>query len=463
MSYPNPTLESSAVQRCEKAVAKGPPECGVAQARQMPPARIGSVRPVLAVALALGSVWWLTACSPTPDEGADDPHAGHAHAAPVTTAAAGTEGIEMCLEHGVPEAECGICRPDLVDALQPGQRLQIRLGSPEAAARAGIETAPAEVAEVAEGVDCLAELAFNQTRQARITAPVEGFVESVDVDLGSRVEEGDRLARLLSPAIAEAVAGAVLTHQTLERERRLRAERVTSEEDLQRAEAQHRSACQQLRVLGFTEAQIDELGANPDQPVLLPIRAPFAGEVARNHAVRGARVAMGEVLFEVVDPSLLWAMLKVPESELGRIRLGLPVELTVAAHPGRKFSGRLTWVAPEIDERTRMVSVRAEIPNPEGRLKAGMFGRARILTGGPSTAVVIPAEAVQRIEGRPFAFVAVAPDLFEARALGICSRHGDHVEVLAGLQPGERVAVAGSYQVKSQLLLSRLGAGCTHE
>lgn len=369
----------------------------------------------------------------------------------------------MCLEHGVPEAECGICRPELAGQLAPGQALQIRLGSPEAAGRAGIETAPAGTAEVAEGVDCLAELAFNQTRQARITAPVEGFIESVAVDLGSRVVEGAQLAELLSPAMAEAVAGAVLTHQTLERERRLRAERVTSEEDLQRAEAQHRSACQQLRVLGFTEAMIDELGANPDQPVLLPIRAPFAGEVARSPAVRGSRVAMGEVLFEVVDPSVLWAMLKVPEQELGRIRTGLPVELTVAAHPGRTFNGRLTWIAPEIDEQSRMVSARAEIPNPEGRLKAGMFGRARILTGAPTASVVIPAAAVQRIEGRPFAFVALAPDLFEARALDICSRHGDRVEVVSGLQPGEPVAVAGSHQVKSQWLLSRLGAGCTHE
>ena len=116
---------------------------------------------------------------------------------------------------------------------------------------------------IADAVECYAELTFNQNKLAQIAAPVGGIIQEVAVDLGSKVEEKQPVAKIWSASIAEAVAKAVLSHQTLDRERKLRADRVTSEKDLQEAEAAHRAACQQLRTLGFTEEQIDALGTNP--------------------------------------------------------------------------------------------------------------------------------------------------------------------------------------------------------
>ena len=194
----------------------------------------------------------------------------------------------MCSEHNVPEAECGICNPQKIGPLPPGESLKLRLPSTNSIAIAGVETALPTVGVMAEAIECYAEIAFNQTKLAQIVAPVSGIVQSVDAALGSKVVERQSVARLWSASIAEAVAKAVLTHQTLERERKLRSERVTSQKDLQEAEAAHRAACQQLRTLGFTEDQIDELGGKPQESVLLDVRAPFAGEIVEQFAVRGA-------------------------------------------------------------------------------------------------------------------------------------------------------------------------------
>lgn len=408
---------------------------------------------------------WLLAAGPPPDGRV--PAAPADCGEPAATAHPETTAIERagpwCGEHDVAEAECGICHPDRLAALPPGRSLKVRLPAPESARLAGIETAPAATGPGGEWVECLAEVTFNQHRLTQVAAPVAGFLQEVPADLGERVAEKQVLTRLWSAAIAEAVARAVLTHQTLERERRLRAQRVTAERDLQQAEAEHRAACQHARTLGFSEEDLDAFGTRPDEPVYLEIRAPFAGEIIERTAVRGAWVEAGRPLFTLADRSVVWAMLSLPESALESVREGLAVELRLDAFPKRVFTGTLTWISADVDARTRRVRARAEVPNPEGRLRAGMFGRARVWTR-PATAVVrVPAAALQRVEGRPVVFVRVADDLFEARAvLAGCSREGQ-VEVPAGLQPGEPVAVRGAFALKSQLLISRLGAGCAEE
>ena len=407
----------------------------------------------------------LLATGPRPDglaQAAPDDCCEPAAPARPETTASGRAG-PWCGEHNLAEAECGICHPDRLAALPPGRSLKVRLPAPESARLAGIETAPAATGPGGEFIECLAEVTFNQHRLTQVAAPVAGLLQEVTADLGERVAEKQVLARLWSAAIAEAVARAVLTHQTLERERRLRAQRVTAERDLQQAEAEHRAACQHARTLGFSEADIDAFGTRPDEPVYLEIRAPFAGEIIERSAVRGALVEAGRPLFTLADRSVVWAMLSLPENALESVREGQAVELRLDAFPEHVFTGTLTWISAEVDARTRRVRARAEVPNPDGRLRAGMFGRARVWTRPAAAVVRVPAAALQRVEGRPVVFVRVADDLFEARAVLAGRAWEGQVEVPAGLQPGEPVAVRGVFALKSQLLISRLGAGCAAE
>jgi cobalt-zinc-cadmium efflux system membrane fusion protein len=422
--------------------------------------------------LATTGVMMLAACKP-PAEGTDS-HAGHGHGAEETDSHAGhghgEEGGEsvhvkggICQEHMVPEDACGICNPDKIAGLKPGESLQLRLASGKSADVAGVQTAKPEESLLAEGVECYAEFGFNLNKFARIAAPVSGVIHDVTVDLGSKVSAQQSVAKIWSAQIAEAVAKAALSHQTLERERKLRAQQVTPEKDLQEAEAAHRAVCHGLRTFGFTEAQIDELSDKPQEAVMLDAGAPFAGEITGRTAVRGALVEVGAPLFTIADRSLMWADLAVPETALPRLKEGQQVEIAVDALPDRMFTGKLTWISAELDETTRMVRARAEVPNPDGLLKARMFAKARILTGSGAAALVVPAAAIQRVDGKPFVFVKLGVDLFDARAVLLGSRAGDGWVVAEGLKAGEEVAVAHGFALKSQLLISRLGAGCADD
>ncbi len=411
----------------------------------------------------VAAVTLLTACSKQ-SEPADDGHGhgagGHGEAkAHVET----KDGVEMCTEHNVPEAQCGICKPQLAGTLKPGESAKVRLAAKDSAAIAGVQTDTPTVGTIADAVECYAELAFNQNKLAQIAAPVGGIVQAVEVDLGSKVEEKQCVANIWSAAIAEAVAKSVLTHQTLDRERKLRADRVTSEKDLQQAEAEHRSACQQARTFGFSEEDINRMGGKPNDPVYLEVRAPFAGEIVERNVVRGALVEAGKSLFTLADRSTMWAMLNLPESALARVKVGQTVELRVESLPGQMFTGKLTWIGAEVDEKSRMARARAEVANPDGLLKSRMFAQARILTRNAEGALLLPSSAIQRMEGKSYIFVKVEDDLFDARAVRLGAKFDGKVEIVEGLKAQEVVAVNHAFPLKSAFLISRLGAGCADD
>jgi cobalt-zinc-cadmium efflux system membrane fusion protein len=422
----------------------------------------------MALPLVAG-VTLMTACSERSEAGGDD-HAGHSHRKAAGTAdvehgveAKAGAGGKLCPEHRVPVEECGICKPQLAATLKVGESAKVRLAAADSAAIAGVQLAAPTVGSIADGIECYAEMAFNQNKLAQIAAPVSGIIQEVNAELGAKVAEKQVLARIWSAAIAESVAKAVLTHQTLERERRLRAERVTSEKDLQQAEAEHRAACQQARTLGFSEEDIDRMMAHPNDPVYLEVRAPFAGEIVERSAVRGALVESGKSLFTLADRSVLWAMLNIPEAALGQVKEGQDVELRFESLPGKVFKGKLTWIGAEVDDKSRMARARAEVPNPEGVLRARMFAQARILKREAKEALLLPRDAIQQIEGKSFVFVKTGDDLFDARVVRLGAKADGNVEILEGLKAGERVAVEHAFPLKSALLISRLGAGCADD
>jgi len=408
----------------------------------------------------LSAIVLLASCSKQNEPTAHGKDDGHGHGEAHTET---KDGVLMCTEHEVPEDACGICQPQLATTLKPGESAKIRLPSGDSAGIAGVETATPSVGPIADAVECYAELAYNQNKLAQITAQVGGIIQEVDADLGSMVAENQGVAKIWSAAIAEMVAGAVLTHQTLDRERKLRSGRVTSEKDLQQAEADHRAACQQARTFGFSEEDIDQLEQKSNDPVYLEVRAPFAGEIVERMAVRGALVEAGKPLFVLADRSTMWAMLNIPESNLAHVKVGQTVELSVESLPGRTFEARLTWIAAEVDDKSRMARARAEVANPDGILRANMFAQARILTRSAESAVLLPSSSIQRMEGNDFVFVKLEDDLFDARSVRVGAKLDGKVEILEGLNPGEIVAVNHAFPLKSAFLISRLGAGCADD
>ena len=412
------------------------------------------------------------------DEGLDpaaasDPHAGHDHADAHFTNA---DGVLWCGEHDLAEAECAICQPDRVSALQPGEGMKLRLVSGDAARAAGVQTQPAAVGSAGSGDRLLARVAYNESYMAHITPMVTGVIRDVYVELGDAVAAGQPLARAASPDIAEARrayqaanADAALAADTYAREKELHGKRISSESDYRQAEAALRqaeaavaAARQRLLDLGLAR---DELSgsAGPDASTVT-LRAPFDGVVTERHAVRGESVGPDESIFIVADLSTMWLDLSAPESLVASLRPGARIAARFDALPGRTLEAELTWVASSLDESARTLRARAILPNEDGLLKAGMFGAAELVAADPlAAAVLVPREAIQDLSGAPVVFLREADDLYEVRRVAPGRSSGPSAEIADGLAQGEPVVVAQSFALKSELLKAQFGAGCAHD
>jgi cobalt-zinc-cadmium efflux system membrane fusion protein len=147
----------------------------------------------------------------------------------------------------------------------------------------------------------------------------------------------------------------------------------------------------------------------------------------------------------------------LPERDIASVRVGSPVYATIDAVPGQTFTGHIELIHTDIDPKTRSVEAHAEIVNP-GTLRPGMFARGRIQTGAGALAVMVPADAVQKHEGRTVVFVAgEKPGEFRAREVATGATSGGRTIVRAGLKPGERVVTHGAFMVKAQAMKAELG------
>ncbi len=397
------------------------------------------------------------AVKPDPHAGHDD-HAGHDHG----------PGDGACPEHNIPEVEDALCQPQLMAGLQPGQGLKVRLAAPDAAERIGI-SASRPVAAAEKGAALPGQVVFNRNRLARLSTLVPGVVRTVHVELGEKVRKGQVLAAIASPEIASLRAAlqaarsrATLAEEVYLREQDLLARGITSRQEFQQAEAeraQARSAVVQARqqLLDYGIAPADLLAASGSS---LPLRAPFAGTVVARDAVPGEGVERGSALFSVADLDTLWVELSVPESRLLEVRPGVGVSATFAGLPGRAFAGEIFWVAPALDEKTRMLKALAELSNDSGLLRSGLFGEVRLENELAADAFAVPADALQTIDGAPFVFVALEKDLFELRRVEAGRRDNGTVVIARGLARDDRVVTGQGFALKSEILKSRLGASC---
>ncbi len=389
---------------------------------------------------------------------------------------AAADGLE-CREHRVLESECGICHPELAADLPLGAGLKIRFESEQSAAKAGVATArPRPAADRFEAA-FLARVTWDENNYARVTPLVGGVLQQVVADVGETVSLGQRLATLSSPEVARsksaylsARADEKLKRSVFTREQELVEQKVSARQELERARAEYeiaRSAAamarQQLLNLGFTEqavSDLERLGAPTSE---LDVLAPIAGTLVVRDATLGEAVASGDPLFAIARISSMWLELAIPERDVSRVKVGQEIVATFDGEPGLEVSGRMTWIGSSVDESSRMITGRAVVANEDRRLRHGMYGRARLRSEVVRNGLLVPSEAVQRIDERPYVFARLADDLFELRSVELGAAAGRDVFVVAGLEADDEIVVAHSFTLKSEFLKSRLGAGCVDE
>ncbi|MBX5460928.1 MAG: efflux RND transporter periplasmic adaptor subunit [Steroidobacteraceae bacterium] len=270
-----------------------------------------------------------------------------------------------------------------------------------------------------------------------VTSKTSNIVTAVHFRDGQRVRAGQVLVELDSAQaradLAEAEAARADSASQVKRSKELLATRVLSEAQFEQLEA----------TLKANEARVASARARLEDTV---IRAPFTGRVGLRRVSVGSLVSPGTVITTLDDISVIKVDFAVPENFLAGLREGLKVTATAAAFAGREFTGTVTGVDSRVDPVSRSVIVRAVVPNPDGALKPGMFLNVR-LARDARDALLIPEGALVPEQNRQFVFV-VEDGRAVRREVHIGRREPGRVEIVAGLEPGERVVVEGTQKVR---------------
>ncbi|MGN6512541.1 MAG: efflux RND transporter periplasmic adaptor subunit [Lysobacteraceae bacterium] len=286
--------------------------------------------------------------------------------------------------------------------------------------------------------DALQALGTAQARESvAITAKVSDVVTRLAFDSGQRVRAGQLLADMNSAAQRADVAAAAASLRDAEQQLRRGAE-------LER---------QQL----IAKSQFDTLQANRDAAVAAlaarraavsdrTITAPFAGVLGLRQVSPGALVTPGTVITTLDDDSSIKLDFTLPESALSAIAPGQAVSARSDAWPGQVFDGRIAQVDSRVDPDTRAVKVRAELPNPDGRLRAGMLLRVAVQLPARQ-ALVVPEIAIQQEGDRAYVFRVDAGGKADKVPVRLGSRHEGEVEVVSGLKAGDRIVVEGTVKL----------------
>lgn len=435
-----------------------------------------------------------------------------------------------CAEHGV--HNCPLHHPDVAQlkerpvvseedfararrALATRERVQnnsackfyerrIQFASLDAVKQAGIDVEPVDRALINEHVTGNGEITYDQTRLANIASRAPGSIWRVAKSVGDRVRSGEVLAVVDAQAIGQAKGelvdalvqeslqkktverlrglgqGVVAGRQVLEAEagyetagvRVLRAEQTLAnlglEVDLDLLRAlSHEEQVASLRKLGLDDV-VALGGASITTANLLPIRSPIDGVIVERSVVAGEVVDSARVLFKIADTRRMWLTLHVPLEEAERLALGQSVRFR-ADGSTRDVVGRLNWISTAADSQTRMVEVRAELPNDDGTLRDETFGAGQIVLREEPQAIVVPNDAIHWegccnvvfVRNKHYFDSPDSPKVFHVRSVRLGAKNDKFTEIIAGVLPGEVVATTGSDVLRAQLLKNSLGEGCT--
>ncbi len=401
------------------------------------------------------------------------------------------------------DAKCPICFMDLIPVADGGgEGNERRMVLTEAAAKLSeIETAKVGRFFPTANVRLYGKLTYDETSVARITAYFPGRLDRLFVNyMGVPVAKGDHLAEMYSPQLLAAFGEL--------RQARISVDETTTTSEIVRTSTEHLlvAAREKLRLFGLTEEQITAAEAGELQGNRLTVYSPIAGIVTHLAAREGDYVETGSPIATVANLTRLWLDMEAYESQLPLLRWGQSVTFTVEAHPGREFGGRIAFIEPIIDERTRTAAVRVAVNNSDRQLKPGMFASAvvspRVASGGAVVSdelagrwvspmhptvvkdgpgqcdicgmdlvtaeslgvvgdpalveepLVIPRTAAMLTGIRAVVYVKV-PDTekptYEGREVSLGSRAGDFYIVEDGLREGEDVVVNGGFRIDSAM------------
>jgi len=394
------------------------------------------------------------------DHGDGAGHEGHDHSA--------TEACEDSAETDAIDDHEGHDHGDTDDGHVDESVVQL---SAVDAKRFGIEVDSAGTGRFDVHITVPGEIMVNADRLAHIVPRVGGIVQDVKKTLGDIVKKGEVMAVIESRDLADAktvylssVERLELARSTFEREEKLWKGKISSEQDyldarnvFAEARIEIRSAEQKLRALGFGQAYLDKLPEEPKEMLTsFEITAPFGGTVIQKHITLGELVKDDADAFVVADLDTVWVDLQVHQKDVGLVRKGQ--EVTISVQHGPATEGVIDYVDPVLNKNTRTALVRVVLDNSSSQLRPGTFITAEVLVDSLGSGLVVDKDIIQDVDNTSCVFVQNGHG-FEARPVTVGWSNKSKVEIVSGLKAGEKVVTQNSFRLKAELEKTA-GASC---
>ena len=323
------------------------------------------------------------------------------------------------------------------------------------ARRLGVTFVEARVEDLERTIRATGEVVWDETRLSTVSLRFGGWAEHLHVDFTGRfVEAGEPLLEVYSPELVSAQED-LLSAKRLARE--LAGSRVPGSVD--RSESVVEAARDRLRYWNVAEEDIQKVEETGQVEPQLTLQAPFTGYVVAKEIQDGQRFDAGSTLYRLADLSRVWIEVDVYERDLRFVGVGSAAEVEVAAYPGEVVRGDVTYIHPDVQRDRRTARVRLELPNPDGRLKPGMYGTARLQVTVARDAVTVPRDAVMHTGERALVFVAHGDGTYETRTVELGAEAADRVQILDGLEAGEAVVARAGFilDAESRLMEAMMG------
>ncbi len=328
--------------------------------------------------------------------------------------------------------QCPICGMDLVP-LDPAKFAGEITINPVVVQNMGVR-----IAEVTEGpliktTRTVGIVDYDEERVRDVNTKVSGWIEDIAVtSLGQRVEAGEALFSIYSPELYSAQQDYLIARRG--------GDRSLTE-----------AARKRLEYFDATDEQIAALAERGQADKTLEILSPFTGVVTEKHANEGMKVDPGMQVYQIADLSKVWVIATAYEYQLPYLEEGQAAEVTLPYIPGQTFEGRVAYIYPYLDTKTREAQVRLEFDNPTGLLKPGMYANVELRSRLAAEATLAPRLAVIDTGVRQVAFASLGEGRFEPRPVetGVTTDDG-MIQILSGLEPGEMVVTSGQFLLDSE-------------
>ena len=321
----------------------------------------------------------------------------------------------------------------------------------------GVKIGEAEIVPLARTLRAVGKVTFDETKIVRIHPKIEGWIEKVFVNFtGMAVKKGQPLLSIYSPELVSTQQEFLIS---------LKAKKTLGKSDFAEvassANSLYEASRKRLQLWDIPDSEINKIERSGETVKALTLYAPSGGYVLTKNVFERQKVTSDTELYAIADLSKVWVIADIYEYEMQEIRTGQTATMNLTYYPGETFTGKITYIYPQLDPQTRTLKARIEFSNPGLKLKPDMYADVNLQIVYPRQ-ISVPEEAVLDSGEEQIIFVAHGNGYFEPRKVQLGAKVDNRYIVLSGLEAGEKIVTSGNYMLDSESRLKSSMGGMNH-